>query len=54
MTNNQKYKEKFRKEAHEKYQNFSKEKKSKKRKKVSERCQNVTERVREKNAPMSL
>ena len=44
----QKDKERQRKEAHERYQNLSEEKKGKRRKKAQERYQNFTEEEKEK------
>ena len=45
---NQKHKEKLRKEAHERYQNLSKEEKDKRRKKAQDRYQNLSEEEKEK------
>ena len=44
----QRHKERFEKEAREKYQNLSEEEKDKRQKKARERCQNFTEEEKEK------
>ena len=44
----QKKKEKLRKEARERYQNFSEEEKEKRRKKAWDRCKNLSEEEKEK------